>query len=81
MDETYEGFSNWDTWMVCFQADNDFPLYRQLSKFSAKFDSMTADVAKKLAKRFWPKQFPIPEMNYNKVNWQEVASHWAMTDR
>lgn len=71
-DESYDGFSNFDTWAVSTYLNNERPIYNLLQKHhgNVSIPGLKALVNGQL-KRLNPEGFA--EINQKKVNWQEVA--------
>ena len=78
-DNTYNGWTNWETWQVLLWADNEESLYREVCKF-VKWAEPLAGFDQK-CNEFFRGMFPngTPDMDgpqdMNKVNWQEIAEH------
>lgn len=70
-DETYEGWTNFDTWAVAAYIDNEQPLYNLIQKYKGK---LTVDGLQKtfeMLKRYNREGYA--EVNKKNVNWQEIV--------
>jgi len=72
-DQSYEGWTNKDTKLVCIYLDNEEPLYRTLNRFKGR---LTVNFIKKVyevLKLINPKGYK--EINKRVVNWPEVLDY------
>lgn len=78
-DNTYNGWTNWETWQVLLWADNEQSLHRQVCKFVRRAAPLEAFDLE--CKTFFHSMFPegTPDMDgvheMNNVNWTEIAEH------
>jgi len=87
-DETYEGWTNRDTWLVPLWIDNDQGLYQLKREMLARFDDEITgrdarDIGQQLLGMF-EEMTPgaagpsSDGLNYNRVDWLEIAEHWEL---
>ena len=78
-DNTYNGWTNWETWQVLLWADNEQSLHREVCKF-VKWAAPKAAFELKCT-TFFHSMFPegTHDMDgaheMNAVNWTEIAEH------
>ena len=78
-DNTYNGWTNWETWQILLWASNEEHLYKQVNKF-VEWASRRVGFELKV-KQFFHDMFPegTPDMDgaeeMKNVNWQEIAEH------
>jgi hypothetical protein len=78
-DNTYNGWTNWETWQVLLWADNEQSLHREVCKFVRRAAPLAAFDLE--CKTFFHSMFPegTPDMDgaheMNNVNWTEIAEH------
>jgi hypothetical protein len=78
-DNTYNGWTNWETWQVLLWADNEQAWHREVCKFVEWAAPLAAFDEK--CKQFFREMFPegTPDMDgaheLDKVNWKEIAEH------
>jgi len=78
-DNTYNGWTNWETWQILLWASNEEHLYKQVNKF-VEWASWRVGFDLKV-KHFFYDMFPdgTPDMDgvedMKNVNWQEIAEH------
>lgn len=78
-DNTYNGWTNWETWQILLWASNEEHLYKQTTKF-VRWASWRVGFDHKV-KQFFYDMFPngTPDMEsveeMQKVNWKEIAEH------
>jgi hypothetical protein len=73
MADTYNGWTNWETWQINLWLDNEEPLYREKVRFLKR-----GDLKDDRVESFCREQFPegTPDMDpgdMNKVNWEEIG--------
>lgn len=79
-DTTYNGWTNWETWNVELWIDNEEPLYRAKQRFLRTYrGSINESVVQAWVHEALPKGTPDFDSidDYLKVNWKELADHWA----
>jgi len=76
--ETYNGWTNWETWNVALWIDNDESLYRQRCRTSQWDSGMVSEFVQKLMPDGTPDMDCGCELN--KVDWHEIAESWNDED-
>lgn len=78
--ESYEGWTNRETWLVNLWLNNDEVIYRIMQNA----DLSTAERAKKFYFNIVPQEVRQiimkdigPKGNIGNINWQELAEHWS----
>lgn len=75
-DQTYEGWSNWETWNVALWVDNDENLYQLMLDDHILW---CAETAKEFCERVF-KNGKTDDMDSTddmlKVDYEELAKHW-----
>lgn len=70
-DQSYEGWTNYDTWAVSMYLNNEQSLYKSLQKFRGH---ITVDGLKRLFEQLRKLNSEgYKEVDKHKVNWQEIA--------
>ena len=78
-DNTYNGWTNWETWQELLWADNEQAWHREVCKFVEWAAPLAAFDEK--CKQFFREMFPegTPDMDgaheLDNVNWKEIAEH------
>jgi len=75
-DNTYNGWTNWETWNLLLWVTNEESLYKEATHFAHIYSSMMA--FEKKCEDFFRRMFPegTPDMKEEEmqaVNWAEVA--------
>lgn len=81
MEQSYQGWSNYQTWCVSLWLNNDYSLYCQLQEIVQRYDQSQADELAEAIKDFVEEIMPDLEglsadlmgFSLGKVNWQEIA--------
>lgn len=73
-DQSYNGWTNWETWQVPLWIDNDECTYRARCRVS----EWTADSVENFAREMFPDGTPDMDTgaDLDSVNWQEIADNW-----
>jgi len=73
--ESYNGWTNWETWNMALWADNEEKIYKDRVAMQKKIKSWDKNSIKKWFMKFYPKGSPDMDSpsELNKVNWQELA--------
>jgi hypothetical protein len=77
MDNTYNGWTNWETWQILLWATNDEGLYRETTEF-VNFYAWRTGFEQKV-RIFFRTMFPegTPDMDsyeeMHNVNWEEIT--------
>ena len=84
-DQTCNGYTNWDTWILALYSDNTEWIYDQKI---AQFDSMIEDeedtFSSEEAKVFCENNGVLmacanePEFDYSEVDWSDIAETWTV---
>lgn len=72
-DNTYNGWTNWETWQINLWLDNEEPWYRSKKRF-LMCGKLDIDSVKKFCSECFGKE-ATPDMNpgdWDKVNWEEI---------
>lgn len=78
-DNTYNGWTNWETWQILIWADNEQPLHDLTCEF-VRIHHKRSNFAFR-CQRFFLSVFPdgTPDMEdvteMDDVNWKEIAKH------
>ena len=74
MDNTYNGYANYETWNVCLWIDNEYGIYMaQREQFAGQ--TVSEEQAADFVMTFFPTGTPDFDSvgDYAKVDWSEVA--------
>jgi len=85
-DEGYNGYTNYETWLVCLNIDNDEGLHDDVEQFAtelAKDNSLLSigdQIQQYLEEAFWDELTNVIKIcdtwdmrSWNKIDWHEVA--------
>lgn len=76
-DTKYNGWTNYDTWLVPLWVDNEFESYQARLAYLTADQSWTAEHALEFTFSLFPTGTPDHEPGWlNRVNWAEIAGHW-----
>jgi hypothetical protein len=79
MDNTYNGWKNWETWQILLWADNDEATYKETLRFVRRFADKT-DFPRKV-EAWFRHLYPTgtPDMatyeELDAVDWNQIAQH------
>ena len=72
--DTYQGFANWETWLIALTFDNDRNLYNETQNH---FYHMTAEQAEALVRLWCPNGVEGMEVgDLDVVDFADLAEHW-----
>jgi hypothetical protein len=72
-DNTYNGWTNWETWQINLGLDNEEPLYRDKVRFirAGKLDDASVE---EFCREYFPNGTPdMDPGDMGKVNWEEIG--------
>lgn len=78
-DNTYNGWTNWETWQINLWLDNEEPLYREKQRLLRRLRTWDERTLSDEVIAFCREQFPngTPDMDdpsdMDKVNWDEIV--------
>lgn len=85
MADTYNGWTNWETWQINLWLDNEEPLYREKVRFLRAATHFDAPYVRAFVEGVFPDGTPDMQGDekesvaeqMGKVNWAEIAAHFA----
>lgn len=88
----YNGWKNWDTWQVSLWVNGERSTYKAKQEFIRSVETVDAANVEQFVRELMPAGTPDmenkytaskgnlrrkPDDPYHKVDWQEIAEHWA----
>jgi len=79
MEEKYNGYTNYETWKLCLNLDNDFTLYNLFKDYKGDAEELKIELQDMFITHTIGGNFAgykivdyFPESDWEKINWEEV---------
>ena len=85
-EEGYNGYTNYETWLICLNINNDEGLHEEMQQLAAENNKTLGNyeigqlIEKHLAERFWLEPCQVIKIcdswtirDWKEINWTEVA--------
>lgn len=79
-DNSYNGWTNWETWNVVLWIDNEYAIYQdKMATIIRRERIITPQMVESFVREWFPTGTPDMDETdggLNAVDWMEIASHW-----